>query len=159
MQTRLCLGGSFFKDVNTFRLQIMIHFISNNAGFLCFDQSFRNWFVCSVLGVGLGAVLSLLWALGYHSVLPCALCMLWTWTPINAGQLPAGLVGGEKAKEVVLCGTKICRLLAFCISSFLPAAESVFHAAEGVGVVWSMQHHCFTKKQRPQLQCRGRSWC
>lgn len=49
METRLCLGGSFFKDVNTFRLQIMIHLISNNGGFLCFGHSFRNWFVCSAL--------------------------------------------------------------------------------------------------------------
>lgn len=61
---------------------------------------------------------SLLWALGCHFLLPCALCMLGTWTLINVGELPAGLMGGEAAKEVVLSGTKIQRLLALCISSF-----------------------------------------
>lgn len=49
---------------------------------------------------------------------PRALCMFWTWTPINSGELPAVLVGGGGAKEFVPSGTKICRLLAFCISRF-----------------------------------------
>lgn len=68
-------------------------------------------------------------------MLPHALCTLWTRTPINAGELPAGLVGGGGAKEVVLNGHKNTQALGS--PAFLPAAESpVLDAAEEVGVVW-----------------------
>lgn len=68
-------------------------------------------------------------------MLPCALYIM-DITPINAGELPAGLWEEEEQKKLFQVAQKYADSLLSLFPCFLPAAESlVLDVAEEIGMV------------------------